>query len=264
MGCGAGDIKDKCRTYDGDADKRLRKKLEKSGKFDESFKTPVRIEKINVEVMGRWVSERLAELLGFEDDVLSDLVMNMLAQTRDAKTGQDRRVDPQQLQVQLTGFLNKQAQPFVAELWKLLLDAQDAPHGIPRAFVERKKAELVKRRAEGDDSAAAAFPSATTGAAAGAAMNRAGAESGARTRGCVREAAQRSGARLRRPGAHAAATEEAPPGELNQNGPASAEQALGKPGCRCGQAPRRVAEHRATTTMKREDGEGGGSLNLAS
>ena len=84
MGFGAGDIKDKFRTYDGDADKRLRKKLEKSGKFDESFKTPVRIEKINVEVMGRWVAERLAELLGFEDDVLSELVMNMLAQTRDA------------------------------------------------------------------------------------------------------------------------------------------------------------------------------------
>jgi hypothetical protein len=151
MGFGAGDIKDKFRTYDGDADKRLRKKLEKSGKFDESFKTPVRIEKINVEVMGRWVAERLAELLGFEDDVLSELVMNMLAQTRDAKTGQDKRVDPQQLQVQLTGFLNKQAQPFVAELWKLLLDAQDSPHGIPRAFVERKKKELVARRAEGGE-----------------------------------------------------------------------------------------------------------------
>jgi len=47
--------------------------------------------------------------------------------------------------------LNKQAQPFVAELWKLLLDAQDSPHGIPRAFVERKKAELVKRREAGGD-----------------------------------------------------------------------------------------------------------------
>ena len=190
MGFGAGDIKDKFRTYDGDADKRLRKKLEKSGKFDESFKTPVRIEKINVEVMGRWVSERLAELLGFEDDVLSELVMNMrdsgpavlrrlpshatsastrlvsirrgrgwslnfgairtdlsgkcsarLAQTRDAKTGQDKRVDPQQLQVQLTGFLNKQAQPFVAELWKLLLDAQDAParHSLERSWRGRRR-----------------------------------------------------------------------------------------------------------------------------
>ena len=53
--------------------------------------------------------------------------------------------------MQLTGFLNKQAQPFVAELWKLLLDAQDSPHGIPRAFVERKKQELVARREAGGD-----------------------------------------------------------------------------------------------------------------
>jgi len=183
MGFGAGDIKDKFRTYDGDADKRLRKKLEVSGKFDESFKTPVRIEKINVEVMGRWVAERLAELLGFEDDVLSELVMNMLAQTRDAKTGQDKRVDPQQLQVQLTGFLNKQAQPFVAELWKLLLDAQDSPHGIPRAFVERKKQELVARREagggerRGDDKRD---------------ERRARSRSRSRDRGRDREAAQRS------------------------------------------------------------------------
>ena len=62
MGFGAGDIKDKFRTYDGDADKRLRKKLEQSGKFGTSRSNSVRIEKINVEVMGRWVAERLAEL----------------------------------------------------------------------------------------------------------------------------------------------------------------------------------------------------------
>ena len=193
MGFGAGDIKDKFRTYDGDADKRLRKKLEQSGKFDESFKTPVRIEKINVEVMGRWVSERLAELLGFEDDVLSELVMNMLAETRDAKTGQDKRVDPQQLQVQLTGFLNKQAQPFVAELWKLLLDAQDAPHGIPRAFVERKKAELVKRRAEGGERDRGGFSKRDDGRGDdNRGDRRARSRSRSRDRGRDREAAQRS------------------------------------------------------------------------
>ena len=45
--------------------------------------------------------------------------------------------------MQLTGFLDRRAQPFVAELWQLLLDAQTAPHGIPRAFVEKKKEELV-------------------------------------------------------------------------------------------------------------------------
>jgi len=103
------------------------------------------VERVNLDVMGRWISERLQELLGFEDDVVSELVVNMLAETRDPKTGQDRRCDPRQLQVQLTGFLDRRAAPFVAELWKLLLDAQDAPHGIPRTFVERKKQELAAR-----------------------------------------------------------------------------------------------------------------------
>ena len=143
--------------------------------------------------MGRWVAERLAELLGFEDDVLSELVMNMLAETRDAKTGQDKRVDPQQLQVQLTGFLNKQAQPFVAELWKLLLDAQDAPHGIPRAFVERKKAELVKRRAEGGERDRGGFSKRDDGRGDdNRGDRRARSRSRSRDRGRDREAAQRS------------------------------------------------------------------------
>ncbi|EGB05523.1 hypothetical protein AURANDRAFT_30707, partial [Aureococcus anophagefferens] len=134
----------------GDADKKLIKKLTAAGKFDASLDQKLNIEKVNVEVMVRWVNERLTELLGFEDDVVVNLVENMLTQTQDAFSGQVKRVDPKQLQIQLTGFLDRQAAPFVAELWKLLLDAQDAPHGIPRAFVERKKAELLKRQATRD------------------------------------------------------------------------------------------------------------------
>ena len=110
----------------GDADKKLIKKLTAAGKFDASLDQKLNIEKVNVEVMVRWVNERLTELLGFEDDVVVNLVENMLTQTQDAFSGQVKRVDPKQLQIQLTGFLDRQAAPFVAELWKLLLDAQDA------------------------------------------------------------------------------------------------------------------------------------------
>ena len=111
----------------GDADKKLRQKLAARGAFDASFATPLRVEKVNLDVMQRWIDARLRELLGFEDDVVVELVMNMLRQTTDAFSGQSKRVDPQQLQVQLTGFLDRRAAPFVAELWKLLLDAQDSP-----------------------------------------------------------------------------------------------------------------------------------------
>ncbi|KAJ1446048.1 hypothetical protein M885DRAFT_547845 [Pelagophyceae sp. CCMP2097] len=132
-----------------DADKKLIKKLGSRGLFDASFATPVDMSKVNLDVMGRWVDERVTELLGFEDEVVVGLVNNLLARSRDALTGQLRKLDPRDLQVQLTGFLAKQAAPFVAELWKLLLDAQEAPHGIPRAFVERKKKQLVAQRAPG-------------------------------------------------------------------------------------------------------------------
>ena len=49
----------------------------------------------------------------------SDLVDEHARADERCQDRQDKRVDPQQLQVQLTDFLNKQAQPFVAELWKL-------------------------------------------------------------------------------------------------------------------------------------------------
>ena len=112
----------------GDADKKLIKKLSAAGKFDGSLDRKLNIDKVNMDVMTRWVNERLTELLGFEDDVVVNLVVEMLSQTQDAFTGQVKRVDPKQLQVQLTGFLDRRAAPFVAELWHLLLDAQDAPH----------------------------------------------------------------------------------------------------------------------------------------
>ena len=54
----------------GDADKKLIKKLTAAGKFDASLDQKLNIEKVNVEVMVRWVNERLTELLGFEDDVV--------------------------------------------------------------------------------------------------------------------------------------------------------------------------------------------------
>ena len=48
------------REY-GDADRKLRQKLEKQGKFDASFKEKLKIENVNMDVMGRWVGERLTE-----------------------------------------------------------------------------------------------------------------------------------------------------------------------------------------------------------
>lgn len=46
------------------------------------------------------------------------------------------------MQINLTGFLTNKTPEFMIALWKLLLDAQASPAGIPTAFVEEKKAEM--------------------------------------------------------------------------------------------------------------------------
>jgi hypothetical protein len=51
-------------------------------------------------------------------------------------------LNPKQLQIDITGFLEKQAPVFIEELWTLLVEAQKNKHGIPQAFLEQKKKQL--------------------------------------------------------------------------------------------------------------------------
>lgn len=54
--------------------------------------------------------------------------------------------DPRKLQISLTGFLEASARPFMGELWRLLVSAQQSVGGVPRAFVEAKKLEMQQKR----------------------------------------------------------------------------------------------------------------------
>lgn len=53
------------------------------------------------------------------------------------------------MQINLTGFLDRDTPAFMEALWKLLLEAQQDVTGVPRSFVEQKKEEMRKAR-EGD------------------------------------------------------------------------------------------------------------------
>ena len=56
------------------------------------------------------------------------------------------------MQINLTGFLTSKTAEFMIGLWKLLLEAQASPSGIPQTFVEEQKEEM--RRAREKDSRA--------------------------------------------------------------------------------------------------------------
>ena len=55
------------------------------------------------------------------------------------------------MQINLMGFMERKAAPFMTELWKLLVSASKAANGIPPEFLERKKAEIRQKKAITDD-----------------------------------------------------------------------------------------------------------------
>ena len=78
--------------------------------------------------------------LGMEDDILVNLVM--------AELEKENEPDPRRIQINLTGFLDRNAASFVAELWNLLLSAQEnhlpGQKGIPTELLKEKIIEIDK------------------------------------------------------------------------------------------------------------------------
>ncbi|WFC98883.1 hypothetical protein MYAM1_001616 [Malassezia yamatoensis] len=116
--------------------------LLKTTKYPANFERKVDMRKVNMQVMRPWIAEKIESLLGFEDEVLVELVSDQLEN--------EAFPDPRKMQISLTGFLEKRTRSFMAELWSLLLSAQESVAGIPRLFVEQKKAEMQQKRAESD------------------------------------------------------------------------------------------------------------------
>ncbi|KAL2890077.1 PWI domain-containing protein [Ceratocystis lukuohia] len=117
-------------------------KLLKSTKFPPEFNRKVDIQKVNVQVLQKWIASRISEVLGNEDDVVIELCYNLLEGSRFP--------DIKALQIQLTGFLAKDTPTFCKELWNLCLSAQDSPQGVPKELLEAKKQELIKEKIEAD------------------------------------------------------------------------------------------------------------------
>ncbi|XP_072082003.1 uncharacterized protein [Arachis hypogaea] len=117
-------------------------KLLKSQKFAPELEHLVDMTKVNMEVMKPWITRRVTELLGFEDEVLINFIHSLL----DAK-----EVNGKEIQIQLTGFMEKNTGKFMKELWTLLLSAQKNASGVPQQFLDAKEEELRKKKDGGFD-----------------------------------------------------------------------------------------------------------------
>ncbi|CAJ2678903.1 unnamed protein product [Trifolium pratense] len=116
-------------------------KLLKSQKFAPELEHLVDTTKVNMEVMKPWITRKVTELLGFEDEVLINFIHGLL----EAKI-----VNGKEVQIQITGFMEKNTVKFMKELWTLLLSAQKNASGVPQQFLDAKEEELLKKKAEHD------------------------------------------------------------------------------------------------------------------
>ena len=79
-------------------------KLLKQMKFPAEYSIKVNLTKVNWDVMRPWIAQRVTELLGVEDDVLIGYIFGQLEN--------QKTVDPRKLQINLTGFLERNTAAF--------------------------------------------------------------------------------------------------------------------------------------------------------
>lgn len=116
-------------------------KLLKSQKFPPELDQLVDMTKVKMDVIRPWIANRATEFLGFEDEVLINFIYGLL---------DGKEVDGKQIQIQLTGFMEKNTGKFMKELWSLLTSAQKNASGIPQQFLDAKAEETRKKKAETD------------------------------------------------------------------------------------------------------------------
>lgn len=125
------------------------KKLIEGRKWPPEYEVEVNMSKVNMDVMSNWIQKRITELLGIEDDIVVDYCKQQLFPVEDASdTSTSKKICPKKLQINLTGFLAKNAATFVKELWGLLLSAQESPNGIPHQFINDQTMQLEEKQAE--------------------------------------------------------------------------------------------------------------------
>jgi len=114
----------------------------KSQKFAPELENLVDITKVKMDVMKPWIATRVTELLGIEDEVLINFIYGLL----DGKV-----VNGKEIQITLTGFMEKNTGKFMKELWTLLLSAQNNPSGVPQQFLDARAAETKKKQEEANE-----------------------------------------------------------------------------------------------------------------
>lgn len=112
------------------SDAKLLQQMIRGGKFPAIMDSKVNFRKVNMNVIQRWINERVIQLTGVDDDITVNTIINFL---------QAPDVNPKQMQISVGAVLSSNAGKFMEELWSLLVDAQNQPGGVPSILTDRLK-----------------------------------------------------------------------------------------------------------------------------
>uniref|UniRef100_A0A0R3RQ70 PWI domain-containing protein n=1 Tax=Elaeophora elaphi TaxID=1147741 RepID=A0A0R3RQ70_9BILA len=113
------------------------RKLLKQMRFEEALDEKICMDRVNLDVLKPWITAKLNDILGLEDDVVIEYVFSQL---------EEKSLNPKVMQINLTGFLNaRRAREFMGELWTMLIEAQSSEDGIPTSLVEKKMKEIQEK-----------------------------------------------------------------------------------------------------------------------
>ena len=115
------------------------KKKSKTAKYPPELDRRVDLRLVKFDVMKPWITNRVTELLGVEDEVLVAMIFNFLEMDQVHSSGAG-------IHSQLLTFLDVNTDTFMVELWELLVSATQNASGIPQKFIDEKAAELKRQK----------------------------------------------------------------------------------------------------------------------
>ena len=90
-----------------------------SMKTPKIFTTTVRKQNIIIlPIIKLWLNQKIIEFLEFEDETLVNLIINLI-------NSSNEKIDPKNMQYQISGFLGDKTYSFMKKFWKLLISVQE-------------------------------------------------------------------------------------------------------------------------------------------
>ena len=114
-----------------------------SMKIPKIYKTTVSKNNLTIlPIIKLWLNKRINDILEFEDETLANLIINLIKSSSE-------KIDPKNIQYQISGFLGENTYNFMKQFWKLLINVQELyikdQISIPEELIPFKE-EYEKRK----------------------------------------------------------------------------------------------------------------------